>query len=90
MAEGDKLRLMRFSYFEDEAGEPQLDLSLPAPRSLCMPLVMVTGEDEGVVTVVVVAGLAGPAKSPSGGGDTVVVGACWPTGAESWPLMLHW
>lgn len=57
MAEGDKLRLIRFSYFEVEAGEPPLDLSLPAPSSPCVPLVMVTGEEEGeVVTVVVVAG----------------------------------
>lgn len=56
VAEGDKLRLMRFSYFEAEAGEPPLDLSLLAPASPCMPLVMVTGEDEGVVTVVAVVG----------------------------------
>lgn len=55
-----------------------------------MPLVMVTGDDEGEATpVVVVAGLVWSAKSPSGGGDTVVVGACWPTGAVSWPRMLH-
>lgn len=57
MAEGDRLRLMRFSYFDVEAGEPPLDLSLPAPASPCEPLVMVTGEDEGEeATVVVVAG----------------------------------
>lgn len=47
MAEGDKLRLMRFSYFDVKTGEPPLDLSLPAPASPCVPLVMVTGEDEG-------------------------------------------
>lgn len=89
VAEGDRLRLMRFSYFEVDAGEPPLDLSLLVPASPCMPLVMVTGEEEGEVSGKVVAGCVWSSNSPSGGGDTVVVGACGPTGAVSWPRMLH-
>lgn len=105
VAEGDKLRLTRLSYLAEEGDPPNdLSLLLPAPppvpvSPLLMPLlsVMVTGEvvvvvvARVVVVVVVVIVVVGGVRTPGSpsGGDTVVVGACWPTGTVSCPRMAH-